>query len=145
MQPFVGHSEPIITRKILATGLTIGIGGSGGVFAAALFIGAMLGAAFGTTVRSVLPDLTGAPGAYALVGMGTVFAGVARTPITVVVIQFELTGEYTSMASGSWRSGREPVTLVTLVGQVGPRGYAVGIDLAARTRRRLAHAGYPAR
>jgi len=61
--------------KILATGLTISIGGSGGVFAPSLFIGAMLGAAFGTLTHHLLPHLTGPPGAYALVGMGAVFAG----------------------------------------------------------------------
>jgi len=81
--------------KILATSLTIGIGGSGGVFAPSLFIGAMLGAAFGTLTHHLLPHLTGPPGAYALVGMGAVFAGAARTPITAVMILFELTGEYT--------------------------------------------------
>ncbi|HEV8561266.1 MAG TPA: chloride channel protein [Actinophytocola sp.] len=81
--------------KILATSLTIGIGGSGGVSARSLFIGAMLGAAFGTLTHHLLPHLTGPPGAYALVGMGAVFAGAARTPITAVMILFELTGEYT--------------------------------------------------
>jgi CIC family chloride channel protein len=85
----------LLLGKILATSLTIGIGGSGGVFAPSLFIGAMLGAAFGTLTHHVLPHLSGPPGAYALVGMGAVFAGAARTPITAVVILFELTGEYT--------------------------------------------------
>ena len=79
---------------MLATSLTIGIGGSGGVFAPSLFIGAMLGSAYGIGVHHLLPHSAGAVGAYALVGMGAVFAGAARAPITAVVILFELTGEY---------------------------------------------------
>ena len=84
----------LLVGKILATSLTIGIGGSGGVFAPSLFIGAMLGAAYGTTTHQLLPSTAGAVGAYALVGMGAVFAGASRAPITAVVILFELTGQY---------------------------------------------------
>ncbi len=84
----------LLAGKMLATSLTIGIGGSGGVFAPSLFIGAMLGSAYGTGVQHLLPGSAGAVGAYALVGMGAVFAGAARAPITAVVILFELTGEY---------------------------------------------------
>ncbi|NEA76893.1 chloride channel protein [Streptomyces sp. SID13588] len=85
----------LLVGKILATSLTIGIGGSGGVFAPSLFIGAMLGAAYGTAVHGLVPGTAGAVGAYALVGMGAVFAGASRAPITAVVILFELTGQYT--------------------------------------------------
>ncbi|MEV0271468.1 chloride channel protein [Hamadaea sp. NPDC050747] len=84
----------LLLAKILATSLTIGIGGSGGVFAPSLFIGAMLGAATGQILHIADPALAPAPGAYALVGMGAVFAGAARTPITAVLIMFELTGQY---------------------------------------------------
>ncbi|MFC0005561.1 chloride channel protein [Micromonospora siamensis] len=84
----------LLLAKVLATSLTIGIGGSGGVFAPSLFVGGMLGAAFAAVVHSALPGLAGPTGAYALVGMGAVFAGAARAPITAVVIMFELTGEY---------------------------------------------------
>ncbi|WP_329001028.1 chloride channel protein [Kribbella sp. NBC_00709] len=80
--------------KMAATSLTIGIGGSGGVFAPSLFIGAMVGSAFGAAAHLVLPGTAGAVGAYGLIGMGAVFAGAARAPITAVVIMFELTGEY---------------------------------------------------
>ncbi|MEU2876764.1 chloride channel protein [Streptomyces sp. NPDC007070] len=83
-----------LAGKMLATSLTIGIGGSGGVFAPSLFIGAMLGSAYGIGVYQLLPGSAGAVGAYALVGMGAVFAGAARAPITAVVILCELTGEY---------------------------------------------------
>ncbi len=85
----------LLVGKMLATSLTIGIGGSGGVFAPSLFIGAMLGAAFGDVVHAMIPHGSGPAGAYALVGMGAVFAGAARAPITAVLIMFELTGEYT--------------------------------------------------
>lgn len=84
----------LLVAKIAATSLTIGIGGSGGVFAPSLFMGAMLGSAFGAIAHHAAPSLTASPGAYALVGMGAVFAGSARAPITAVVILFELTGEY---------------------------------------------------
>ncbi|GAB3668302.1 chloride channel protein [Nocardioides korecus] len=85
----------LLVGKVLACSLTIGIGGSGGVFAPSLFVGAMLGAAFGAVVHQLAPGAGGSPGTYALVGMGAVFAGSARAPITAVVILFELTGEYT--------------------------------------------------
>jgi CIC family chloride channel protein len=84
----------LLAAKLVATSLTIAIGGSGGVFAPSLFMGAMLGSAFGQAVHAGLPSLTAPSGAYALVGMGAVFAGAARAPITAVIIIFELTGEY---------------------------------------------------
>ncbi len=84
----------LLFGKMLATSLTIGIGGSGGVFAPSLFVGAMLGAAFGQGTAQLAPGIAGPAGAYALIGMGAVFAGAARAPITAVVIMFELTGEY---------------------------------------------------
>src|SRR5206468_4648471 len=84
----------LLAGKVVATSLTIGIGGSGGVFAPSLFIGAMLGAAFGQTLHTIAPGTTGAAGSYALIGMGALFAGAARAPITAVIIMFELTGEY---------------------------------------------------
>ncbi|NEN04697.1 chloride channel protein [Diaminobutyricibacter tongyongensis] len=85
----------LVVGKIVATSLTIAIGGSGGVFAPSLFIGAALGAAFGEVVGVVFPALAGQAGAFALVGMGAVFAGATRAPITAGIILFELTGEYT--------------------------------------------------
>ena len=80
--------------KILATSLTIGSGGSGGVFAPSLFIGAMLGGAFGEIAHGAFPAVTAPSGAYALVGMGAVFAGAARAPITSIIILFEMTQDY---------------------------------------------------
>lgn len=80
--------------KILSTSLTIGSGGSGGVFAPSLFIGSMLGDGYGHLVHNLLPTMTATPGAYALVGMAAVFAGAARAPITSVLIVFEMTDDY---------------------------------------------------
>lgn len=90
----VGFLLVLLVGKIVATSLTIGIGGSGGVFAPSLFLGAMTGTAFGSAVHHVLPGAAGPVGAYGLVGMGAVFAGSARAPITAVIVLFELTGEY---------------------------------------------------
>jgi CIC family chloride channel protein len=84
----------LLAGKLLATSLTIAIGGSGGVFAPSLFMGAMLGTAYGVAAGHLLPGTAGPAGAYGLVGMGAVFAGAARAPITAVLIIFELTGEY---------------------------------------------------
>ena len=84
----------LLVAKIIATSLTMWIGGSGGVFAPSLFMGAMLGSAYGAVAHQLLPGLAAAAGAYGLVGMGAVFAATARAPITAVIIIFELTGDY---------------------------------------------------
>ena len=80
--------------KILATALSIGSGASGGIFAPALFIGAMAGGAMGCLVHGVFPEVTAPPGAYALVGMGAVFAASTHAPITAILILFEMTRDY---------------------------------------------------
>ncbi|MHB8450873.1 MAG: chloride channel protein, partial [Mycobacteriales bacterium] len=85
----------LLAGKLLAVSLTIAIGGSGGVFAPSLFMGAMLGTAFGDLAHGLFPGVAGPAGAYGLIGMGAVFAGAARAPITAVLIIFELTGDYT--------------------------------------------------
>ncbi len=84
----------LLAGKLIATSLTIAIGGSGGVFAPSLFMGAMFGTAYGELAARIDPHLAGPAGAYGLVGMGAVFAGAARAPITAVLIIFELTGDY---------------------------------------------------
>jgi CIC family chloride channel protein len=84
----------LLFLKMFATVLTLGSGGSGGVFAPSLFMGAMLGASFALTVDLIFPGVIGASGAYALVGMAAVFAASAHAPITAVIILFELTGDY---------------------------------------------------
>jgi len=80
--------------KIVAVSLTIGSGGSGGIFAPSLFIGAMLGGAVGSVVHFLWPTASGGAGAYAMVGMGAVVAAGAHAPLTAIVIIFEMTGDY---------------------------------------------------
>ena len=84
----------LVFIKILATSLTLGSGGSGGIFAPSLFMGAMLGYFFGSFVHQYFPDITASPGAYALVAMGGLVAGTTRAPITAIIIVFELTNDY---------------------------------------------------
>jgi CIC family chloride channel protein len=84
----------LLFAKLIATSITIGSGGSGGVFAPGLYMGAMLGGAFGIIANNLFPNITAQSGAYALVGMGAVFAGSARAPITAILILFELTNDY---------------------------------------------------
>ncbi len=84
----------LVVAKIVAVSLTIGSGGSGGIFAPSLFIGAMLGGAVGTGIHTVWPNTTGGPGAYALVGMGAVVGAATHAPITAILIIFELTNDY---------------------------------------------------
>jgi len=80
--------------KPIVTGLSIGSGGSGGMFAPAMKMGAMLGGMFGKAIHMLFPTLTGTSGAYALVGMGALTAGIMRAPLTVILILFEITGQY---------------------------------------------------
>ncbi len=84
----------LLILKLIATSLTLGSGGSGGVFAPSLFMGAMLGAAFAMGINLLFPSMNLLPGAYALVGMGAVFSASAHAPITAILILFELTGDY---------------------------------------------------
>jgi chloride channel protein, CIC family len=80
--------------KIVATTLSFSSGTPGGMFAPTLFIGAMLGASVGSFEKHFFPHLTGSVGAYALVGMGVLFAGFLRVPLTSVFMVFELSGNY---------------------------------------------------
>ncbi len=84
----------LLFTKIIATSLTLGSGGSGGIFAPSLFMGAMVGLSFGAVLHSYLPTITAEPGAYALVAMGGLVAGTTRAPITAIIIVFELTNDY---------------------------------------------------
>jgi len=80
--------------KLLATVMTLGSGGSGGIFAPALYMGAMLGFLFGHAAHQVFPSITGPAGAYAMVGMAAFFGGAAHAPVTAILILFEMTGDY---------------------------------------------------
>lgn len=84
----------LIVFKIFATSITIGSGGSGGIFAPSLFMGAMVGGFFGTMVHHIFPEITAPPGAYSIVGMGAVVAGTTHGPLSAILILFEMTGDY---------------------------------------------------
>jgi len=80
--------------KLVATIISYASGNAGGIFAPSLFLGAMAGGAVGIVMHAWAPFPTGDPGAYALVGMGTLFAGIIRVPMTSVFMIFELTQDY---------------------------------------------------
>jgi CIC family chloride channel protein len=87
----------LVVAKIVAVSITIGSGGSGGIFAPSLFIGAMVGGAVGTVINQFWPGSTAGPGAYALVGMAAVVGATTHAPLTAIVIIFELTADYKIM------------------------------------------------
>jgi CIC family chloride channel protein len=90
----LGLAFVLIFLKILSTSVTLGSGGSGGIFAPSLFMGAMVGVFFGKLIENYVPMVTASPGAYALVAMGGLVAGTTRAPITAIIIVFELTNDY---------------------------------------------------
>jgi CIC family chloride channel protein len=83
----------LIAAKILATSLTLGSGGVGGVLAPSLLIGALLGESFGHVAHHLWPTLTAVPSVYALVGMASVFAATTGAPLTAVLLVYEFTGD----------------------------------------------------
>ena len=85
----------LLVGKILATSLTLWIGGSGGVFAPSLFIGAAAGTAFGVIVHHLFGSAVGPPGLYGVVAMGGVFAAAAQAPLTSIASVAEMTGNFT--------------------------------------------------
>lgn len=102
----IGVMAALVIGKILATAFSIATGGSGGVFAPSLAIGGLLGSAVGTTAADLFPSLPINPACYALVGMGGFFAGVAKVPISAILIVCEMTGSYDLLA---------PLMLVSVV------------------------------
>ena len=84
----------LIVIKILATSITIGSGGSGGIFAPSLFLGAMAGGFFGAVVHQWFPTVTASPGAYSIVGMGALVSATTHGPLSAMLILFEMTGNY---------------------------------------------------
>jgi CIC family chloride channel protein len=84
----------LVFCKVLATSITIGSGGSGGIFAPSLFLGAMAGGFFGIMVHHIFPQVTASPGAYSIVGMAGVVSGTTHGPLTAILILFEMTGDY---------------------------------------------------
>jgi CIC family chloride channel protein len=84
----------LVVLKLIAVTTSYATGNAGGIFGPSLFIGAMLGGTVGTVAHHLFPAYTAMSGAYALVGMGAVFAGVVRTPMTSVLMIFEMTQDY---------------------------------------------------
>jgi CIC family chloride channel protein len=84
----------LVSLKLIGVTVSYASGNAGGIFGPSLFLGAMLGGAIGTVAHSLLPGYTATPGAYALVGMGAVFAGIVRAPMTSVLMIFEMTRDY---------------------------------------------------
>jgi CIC family chloride channel protein len=84
----------LLALKLFAVTTSYASGNAGGIFGPSLFLGAMLGGAIGSAAHHLFPHYAATPGAYALVGMGTVFAGIVRAPMTSVVMIFEITRDY---------------------------------------------------
>ncbi|MEJ2689286.1 MAG: chloride channel protein [Deltaproteobacteria bacterium] len=116
----------LIFLKIFATAITLGSGGSGGVFAPALFIGAVIGGAFGGIVHHLMPALTAHPGAYAAVGIGGFLAASTHAPLTAIFLLFEMTGNYTIII---------PIMVTSVIGTVvSSKIYHDSIDTVDFTR-----------
>jgi CIC family chloride channel protein len=84
----------LTVAKMGTASLTIGIGGSGGVFAPSLFTGAMAGTAFGVIAHHVFGPAVGSPAIYGVVAMGAVFAAAAQAPLTAIASVVEMTGNF---------------------------------------------------
>ncbi len=124
----------LVIFKILATSITLGSGGSGGVFAPAIFIGAMIGGSFGDVVHYLFPGSTASPGAYATVGIGSFLAAATHAPLTGIFLIFEMTGNYKIII---------PVMFASIIGTiVSKRMYSDSIDTVELTQRGIKiHAG----
>ncbi|RMF01868.1 MAG: CBS domain-containing protein [Chloroflexi bacterium] len=90
----VGLLAALVLGKIVATSITLGSGGMGGVFAPSLFIGAMLGSLFGQIAHQNFPVHTGPAAAYAMVGMAAVLAATIHSPLTAIMLLFEMTNNF---------------------------------------------------
>jgi CIC family chloride channel protein len=117
----------LVVGKMIATSLTIGIGGSGGVFAPSLFTGATAGMAFGEVARHLLGPATGQPALYAVVAMGAVFTAAARAPLTSLASVVEMTGDFALTL---------PVMLAVAVATAISRGLSYGTIYTTKLLRR---------
>lgn len=116
----------LVFCKIVATSITLGSGGAGGTFAPTLFIGAMLGGAFGHLANILFPSMTAAPGAYATVGIGAFLAASTHAPMTAIFLLFEMTGNYMIIV---------PVMLTSIIStMVAKKFYRDSIDTVDFTR-----------
>jgi len=116
----------LVFLKSIATAITLGSGGAGGVFAPSLFIGAVAGGAFGAVVHSLLPEYTATPGAYATIGIGAFLAASTHAPMTAMFLLFEMTGNYLIIV---------PIMLTSILGTVtASKFYHDSIDTVDFTR-----------
>lgn len=116
----------LVFLKSIATAITLGSGGAGGVFAPALFIGAVIGGAFGGLVHILLPEYTASSGAYATVGIGAFLAASTHAPLTAIFLLFEMTGNHMVIV---------PVMLTAVLGtMIATRFYSDSIDTVDFTR-----------
>jgi CIC family chloride channel protein len=99
----------LIFLKMLMTGVTLGSGGAGGVFAPALFIGAMIGGSYGAFCHYLRPEHTAGSGAFAAVGIGAFLGATTHSPLTAIFLLFEMTGNYKIIV---------PVMLASIIGTV---------------------------
>lgn len=118
--------------KIFATSFTISSGGSGGVFAPSLFIGSMVGGAFGQLATRLYPNTITDPAAFVLVGMGAFFAGVAKVPIAAMIMVSEMTGGYSLLV---------PMMLASAVAYIATRRASLYEKQVAKMSDSLAHIG----
>jgi len=112
----VGFLATLVVLKIMTTSFTISSGGSGGVFAPSLFIGALLGGCVGTLSQQFFPDLVPDVAPFVVVGMGAFFAGVANAPIASLMMVCELTGAYELLP---------PLMVVAIVALVTSRRWSI--------------------
>jgi CIC family chloride channel protein len=116
----------LVVLKSVATAITLGSGGAGGVFAPSLFIGAVVGGAFGGIVHWLLPEYTASPGAYATIGIGAFLAASTHAPMTAIFLLFEMTGNYLIII---------PIMITSIVGSITSKKlYEDSIDTVDFTR-----------
>lgn len=116
----------LIILKSVATAITLGSGGAGGVFAPSLFIGAVVGGAFGSIMHGLMPEYTASQGAYATVGIGAFLAASTHAPMTAIFLLFEMTGNYLIII---------PIMITAILGSITARTlYEDSIDTVDFTR-----------
>ncbi len=93
----LGFLITLVLAKIMTTAACLGSGFGGGIFSPSIFVGAMLGGAYGIITGNIFPELTSDPGFYALIGMAAVAAPIIGAPISTILIAFELTGEFSAV------------------------------------------------
>jgi len=116
----------LVVLKSVATAITLGSGGAGGVFAPSLFIGAVVGGAYGGIMHWLMPEYTASPGAYATIGIGAFLAASTHAPMTAIFLLFEMTGNYLIII---------PVMITSIMGSITSKKlYEDSIDTVDFTR-----------